>query len=199
MKKIVVISMALVLLTVTLFAKDINAWKTEPNLEQQYNVFKKNLDYWDGKYIVTGAQLDQFNAAFSDSVAALENEVAESSATINELQNELRTANTQLKNTQSELDTSVKNQNAIEVFGLNVEKGVYTLFVSLIIMALIIALGVIFMFYKRSNAVTVKYKNDYKDLKEELETHKKSALERYTKLNMELHQTRMELKNKSFN
>jgi hypothetical protein len=50
--------------------------------------------------------------------------------------------------------------------------------------------------YNRSNKVTVRTKKDYDELKEEFEVHKKDSLERYTKINMELHHTRLQLKKK---
>lgn len=191
-KKYLTLSIILFSVALASFAqKDINAWKSEQNLEQQYQVFKKNLDYWDGKYILTGAQLDEFYNAVDDTVSALENEITEKASQIDALQNNLNETNSQLEETKAELNTSIENQNAIEVFGMNIEKGVYTLFMSLLILVLLIMLGIVFLLYKRSNKVTVRTKKDYEELKEEFEVHKKNALERYTKLNMELHHTRM--------
>ncbi len=193
MKRLVLVVGILFLMSPALFAqKDIEAWKNEKNLEQQYEVFKKNLDYWSGKYIITGKQMDEFYGAFNDSVSALENETKNKATKINALQNDLNAVGKQLEDTKAELETSIKNQNAIEVFGMNIEKSVYTIFMSLFILSLLILLGIIFLLYRRSNAVTIRTKKDYNELKEEFEVHKKNALERYTSLNMELHRTRME-------
>lgn len=194
MKKSIILSMLMFTLSFTSFAqKDINAWKSEQNLEQQYAVFKKNLAYWDGKYILNERQLNDFYSAFRDTVSSLENETVAKANKIDALQNELNATNSQLEDTKAELETSIKNQNAIEVMGMQLEKGVYTMFISLLILALLVALGVVYMLYKRSNKVTVNAKKDYEELKEEFEVHKKNALERYTKINTELHNTRMEL------
>ncbi len=193
MKKYILLSIALLTMFASSFAKDINAWKSEKTLEQQYSVFKENLNFWNGSYFLNEKQLNEFYTALTDSVTVLENEITQKAGAVNSLQNELNSANQQLQNAKKELDTSVKNQNAISVFGMNVEKSIYTLIMSLIILGLLVFVGIVFLLYKRSNKVTHRTKKDYNELKEEFEVHKKNALERYTKLNMELHHTRMEL------
>jgi DNA repair exonuclease SbcCD ATPase subunit len=196
MKRNIILPVLLVCLSVTAFAqKDINAWKSETTIEQQYEVFKENLNFWDGKYFMTPPQLDAYYNALSDSVAELENEIAARASRINELEEELAETNGQLEDTQAELDTSIENRNSISIFGLEMGKGTYPLTMTVIIIALLALLGFLFMLYKRSHNVTARTKKDYKDLKEEFETHKKNALDRYTKINTELHHTRMKLKN----
>lgn len=197
MKRIIILPVLLVCLSVTAFAqKDINAWKSEPNMEQQYEVFKENVNFWDGKYFMTPPQIDAFFKAVNDSVAELENEIATRANRINSLEEELAQINRNLEDTRSELETSIENRNSISVMGLNVSKGAFTLTMTLIILALLALMGFLYMLYKRSHSVTAKTKKDYQDLKQEFETHKKNALDRYTKINTELHHTRMKLKNK---
>ena len=196
MKKFLIFSILAVVLSMTVYAqKDKNAWKEEQNMEQQYIVFKKNLDYWDGKYILNERQFNEFYAVFSDSVEVLENEISDKVNQISALQDDLDATNTQLKQAKAELNTSIKNQEAIEVFGQNIDKRFYTIIVYSIILVLLVMLGAVFILYKRSNTVTVRTKKDFDELKEEFDTHKKNALERYTKINTELHNTRMEMKN----
>lgn len=196
MKRIFILSFLMVSLSAATFGqKDINAWKSEPNIEQQYEVFKENVNFWDGKYFMTPPQLDAFFNALSDSIATLENEVEDRASEINELESELDSNNQQLSNMQTQLDESIENRNAIDFMGQNVDKNVFTLTMSMIILALLAFVGVVFILYKRSNKVTTRTKKDYDELKQEYETHKKNALERYTKINTELHHTRMKLKN----
>ena len=197
MKKFILISIMTMILSLPSVAqKDINAWKEENNLEKQYDVFKENLNFWNGNYFLNETQLNQFFGALRDSVGVLENEIEEKANRINALENRMDSINNKLANTQAELDTSVENQNAITVMGMQLEKGVYTLIISLIILGLLVILAVVFLLYKRSNTVTVRTRRDYDELKQEFETHKKNALERYTKINTELHNTRMQLKNR---
>ena len=197
MRRLVIIFILLTGFSLASFAqRDINAWKNEKNLEQQYQVFKENLNFWDGKFFMNETQLNDYYRAFSDSVDILKQKDADKAITIKELQNQLKSANNQLEETKADLETSIKNRNSIEIFGLKIEKGIYTLILSLIILALIVFVLILYYMYSRSNKITIHTKKDYEELKEEFELHKKDALERYTKINMELHHTRLELKKK---
>jgi len=197
MKKYIILSILLFSLSTFSFAqKNINAWKNEKNLKQQYIVLKENLNFWNGSYFLSEKQLNEFYNALTDSIAVLENKISDKTKTVNNLQNEIDSTNIQLENAKAELNSSIKNQNAIDVFGQNIDKSIYTLFMYTLILALLVFLGILFLLYKRSNKTTVRTKKEYKELKEEFEIHKKNSLERYTKINMELHHTRLELNKK---
>jgi len=197
MKRYIILSI-LFFSTVTLsFAqKNINAWKNEKDLKQQYIVLKQNLNFWNGSYFMSEKQLNEFYKALTDSITVLKKEIANKENALSAIQNELNSTLKQLENTKTELDNSIKNQNSIDVFGIKIDKSMYTFFMYLLIFMLLVFLGILFLFFRRSNKITIRTKKDYKELKEEFDIHKKNALERYTKINMELHHTRLELHKK---
>jgi hypothetical protein len=119
--------------------------------------------------------------------------VVEKSNKITSLQNELNAQKALTNETQLKLDKSVKLQDSITVLGMGIKKGVYTFSMYAFILGVLFLAGLVFLLYKRSNTVTVRTKKEYNELKEEFEAHKKFALDRYTKMNMELHKTRMDL------
>ncbi|MEN8116488.1 MAG: hypothetical protein ABFS16_05885 [Bacteroidota bacterium] len=193
MKKFTLLLVLLVSLSVFSFAKkDLNAWKNENSLEKQYEVFKTNLNFWNGSYFMKPIQMDEFYRALTDSVAALENIVSNNQNQISLLQEELTAQTAETNQIQQKLDDSIKHQNAVGVFGLQLHKSFYTAIISSIILGLLVVLTIVFVMFRRSNMVTIRTKKDYDELKEEFETHKKNSLERYTKINMELHKTRLE-------
>ncbi len=197
MKKNIILSVLLVVVTLTSQAKkDTNAWKNEKSLEQQYVVFKENLNFWNGSFFLKEAQLDELYNALTDSISSLESKMSEEAVQVKSLQRELNTANKTLEGTKAELESSIKNQNAIEIFGQNVDKSIYTFVMSMIILGLLVFLVILFLLFKRNSNVTSRTKKEYSELKEEFEIHKKNALERYTKINMELHHTRLKLNRK---
>ena len=194
MKRHIIFLILLISISLSSFAKkDINAWKKEKNLEQQYVVFKENLNFWNGNYFLSGNQLDEFYNALTDSISVLENSVSAKVKQAASLQHDLDSTKNTLENAKAELDNSIKNQNAIEVFGLNVQKNIYTFIMSMIILGLLVVLGILFLLYRKSSKITARSQKEYNNLKEEFEVHKKNALERYTKINMELHHTRLKL------
>ena len=197
MKRFILFLILLIFVTSISFAKkDINAWKSEENLNQQYVVFKKNLNFWDGSYFLKEFQLNQFYNAVSDSIAVLEKEVLDNKNQALSLQNELNSKIKEAEKIQTELNGSIKRENSIRVFGMNVNKSVYSLSMYMFILGVLVLAGIVFLLYKRSNKITRHTKNDFNELKEEFETHKKNWMERFTKMNTELHRTRMKLNKK---
>lgn len=187
---IVLVSQSLI----SLAQKNTSAWKSEKNLEQQYSVFKKNVNFWSGSYFMKPQQLDEFYGAITDSINLLEKNMLDSQNKIVSLQNELSANKNETADIKTKLAESIKLQNSITVFGMDVNKNVYSYTMYAFILGVLVIAGVVFLLFKRSNTITVRSKKEYVELKQEFETHKKNSLDRYTKMNMELHKTRMELK-----
>jgi hypothetical protein len=197
MKRFTLLLFLLISGTIISFAKkDVNAWKNEKTMNQQYSVFKKNLNYWNGSYYLKELQLNQFYNAVHDSISVLEREVLDNKNRVLLLQNKLDSKIEEAGNIQAELNASIKRENSIHVFGIEINKTVYSLSMYLFILGVLVLAAMVFLLYRRSIVVTLRTKNEFNELKEEFEIHKKNSLERYTKMNMELHKTRMKLNKK---
>ncbi|WP_319272990.1 hypothetical protein [uncultured Draconibacterium sp.] len=194
MKKIVAVILLVFVAFGTFAKKDINAWKQEQNLPGQYRVFKENLNFWNGSYFLKEDQLDDFYDALTDTIGVLEKSVDQKNAQISSLNSEINSKDAQMNSLQEQLDESLKLQNSIVFLGMKINKNAYSVTMYLLIAGVLVLAGFVFLLYKRSLTVMHRTKKDYDELKEEYEVHKKNALERYTKINMELHQTRLELK-----
>jgi len=176
--------------------KDFDAWKAEKSIEQQYTVFKKNLNLWKNYYYLSEPQLNQFFNAMSDTISGIKNEVFERRNQVKLLQNEINLKNQEIIEIQAKLENSVRNQNSVKVLGVYVSKGMFSLTMYILILAVLAFSGIIFTLFSRSNKLTKRIKADYNDLKQEFEIHKKNALERYVKINTELTKARFELNKK---
>ena len=176
--------------------KDFDAWKAEKSIEQQYTVFKKNLNLWKNYYYLSEPQLNQFFNAMSDTISGIKNEVLERRNQVKLLQNEINLKNQEIIEIQAKLENSVRNQNSVKVLGVYVSKGMYLLTMYILILAVLAFSGIIFTLFNRSNKLTKRIQADYNDLKQEFEIHKKNALERYVKINTELTKARFELNKK---
>jgi hypothetical protein len=197
MKKFIVLLIILVSISQFSFAKkDKNAWKNEKNLDDQYTVFKQNLNFWNGSFFMDEAQLNQFYESITDSISALRKEVIDIQNQRKALQNTLDAKIKETNETQAKLDESIKHQNSIQVFGMHINKNVYSVSMYIFILAVLVLAGIAFLLFIIINKTTSHTKKEYKELKEEFEVHKKNSLDRYTKINTELHKTRMELNRK---
>ncbi len=197
MKKITVLLILLGSLSLISFAeKDVNLWKSEKNLEQQFTVFKNNLNFWNGSYFLNEQQLNQFYSALRDSIAVYEKQVTVSNNQANAMREELNSRIKETEEIQSKLKRSNELENSISVFGADVNKSVYSTSMYALIIGVLLICALLFLLYKRSNKITVNTKKDYQELKEEFEIHKKNALDRYVKINTELTRARMDLNRK---
>lgn len=196
MKKIVLFLLIIFSSHLIFAKKDVNAWKNEKTIDQQFTVFKQNLKYWNGSYFFQDPQLDDLYNTLMDSVSVFKNAKIETTKLNASLQSELSSVTAQLQETKEKLGESEKRQNAISVFGIYTNKDVYTLTMSGIILGLVALIGLSFLLNKRSRVLAREAKKDYDELKEEFEIHKKNSLARYTQINTELHHTRLELNRK---
>lgn len=197
MKKKLSILIILFSLTLVTFAKkDTNAWKQENKLEQQYQVFKDNLNFWNGNYFLSPEQMNEFYGALADTIVGLEQEIENGLEKIDQQKQELDARQSLINDTQQKLDDSERLQNAISVLGISINKTLYSTVMYLFILGVLVLAGFIYLLFKKSNKTTRQTKKEYAELKAEYEDHKKQSLDRYTKINMELHKTRMELQKK---
>lgn len=194
MKRFTILLVLLSSISLMTFAKkDINAWKSEKSLDQQFTVFKNNLNFWSGSYFLSELQINQFYNALRDSIAVYEKEVTNSKNQLTVAQSELSAKIKETEEIQKKLNRSIQLENSIAVLGVDVNKSVYTLSIYLLIIGVLLMCGLLFLLYRRSNKITQRTKTDYNELKEEYEIHKKNALDRYVKMNIELNKTRFEL------
>lgn len=196
MKKLVTIAIAMAFISVTSLAKDTDAWKNEQTLEKQYEIFKENLNFWNNNYFLSESQLNDFFGANLDSIAELETRLAASNSKINQQKSELAEKQKLINETQQNLDESKKLQNSITVLGLDINKSLYSTVMYLFILGVMVLAGFMYMLFQKSHKVTRQTQKEYDELKKEHEQHKKTSLDRYTKINMELHKTRLELQKK---
>jgi biopolymer transport protein ExbB/TolQ len=194
MKQVTLLLIFLVSFSFATFAKkDINAWKNAKNLEEQFEIFKENLNFWNGSYFLKEDQINDFYKALRDSIGVYEKLVVESREKSQKLQEELNAKIEEAKAIQAKLDRSMELENSISLFGVDINKTVYSTSMYLLIVGVLLVAVLLLLLYKRSNKITAHTKRDYEDLKEEYETHKKNALDRYVKINNELTRARMEL------
>ena len=197
MKKLIVPLLILVFTSqFSLAKKDANAWKNETNMDEQFSVFKQNLNFWNSSYFLSEIQLNEFYTAITDTILVMKKEVANVHMQRETMQKDMDANNKLTQETQIKLEESIKNQNSIRVFGIYINKDVYSITMYIIILGVLALAGIVFLLFIRSNKTTAHTKREYNELKEEFELQKKNSLDRYTKINTELHKTRMELNRK---
>lgn len=193
MKKLILIFVISVFTLNAYAKKDIGAWKKESKLETQFSVFKQNLNLWDGYLFFKPYQIDELFSAVNDTISNLETNISEKSVKINELENTISGLQSDLSSTQLNLDESLKREDSFSTLGIEISKGSFATIMYTITLLLIIGVGILFFLFKQSHAITKEAKEKFEDLDKEFDVHKKNNLERFTKLNRELHDAKMKL------
>ncbi|MEN8136899.1 MAG: hypothetical protein ABFR62_00515 [Bacteroidota bacterium] len=194
MRRVAAFVLIMMTLSISAFAKkDINAWKKEVKIEEQFSVFKKNLNLWDGYLFFKEYQINEFYKALNDTISNLENTIVSDRETISNLETTITSLNADLKSTQGNLDESLTREDSFSTMGLQISKGSFATIMYVTAIVLLILVGVFFFLYKQSYQITREAKDKFEDLEKEFDAHKKNNLERFTKLNRELHDAKMKL------
>ena len=191
MKKVIILSMVMMMSFSAFAKKDINAWKKETTTDKQFSVFKKNLNFWSGSLFFKEHQINEFYKALNDTINGLETKISTDKSTISELKLTISSLNQDLENTQTKLDESLTREDSFSTLGFQVSKASFATIMYAIAIILLVLVGIFVFLYKQSHQITRDAKNKFDDLEKEFDQHKKNNLEKCTKLNRELHDCKM--------
>ncbi|QCR22540.1 hypothetical protein C1N53_09460 [Pontibacter sp. SGAir0037] len=166
-------------------------------LEKQYESLKSNSNTWQGYKVVNINTLESFWKSVQETVAAkdqkLNNFEAEAEAKLQEArkdvagqQQQLQTMQNEIKQKEADIQQSMHDITHISVLGIDVPKQLYIILNSGIILALLIALGVIAVQHKSSKSVATEKRKAYDQVAQELNDYMKNARERELKIKREL-------------
>lgn len=170
---------------------------TNAQLEKQFENLKSTSNRWQDFKVVKISKLDSFWDSVKETVAAkdrkLENFAAEADAELQQaLQNvtaqeqQLQDMQSEMKKKEAEIQQSMHDITHISVLGIDVPKPLYLLLTGGIILALLVALGVMALQHKNSKRVAAEKRKAYEDIEHELNVHIKNAREREQKIKREL-------------
>ena len=130
--------------------------------------------------------IDSLNAAKLD-IATLNSELTERNV-------EIETLNTDLGRAKNERDQAIRTKDSFTLLGIEMNKGVYSTILWIVILALALFGTIMFLLFKRAHVVTSQTGRELENLKEEHEEYQKSAREKYEKLVVSHHNGLMKMK-----
>lgn len=163
----------------TLFGQD--------NLQQQFEEFyQKETSSWEEYKLIKQPKLKNFWSVVMDTLDHKESQIRSSRQTIASLNADLESIAVELASTKAALAESETLNDSISFVGIVMSKAAYNIMVWIIILALAVGVGVVYLMYMRSNAVTKKSVKAFAKLEVEFNDHKNSAREKQAKLKREL-------------
>jgi hypothetical protein len=156
------------------------------NLNSQFQYIITKTESFQQYQVVKRTLLHKLKKNTLDSIQSLKTKQNDLIAQVKDLKSELSSLEVSLKETQEKFETATKEKDSLKLFGMLITKSTYYLIVLTIILGLIAALAVVFILFKRSNAITIKTKDTLTNTQNEFEKHRKWALEKEQKLSREL-------------
>lgn len=130
-----------------------------------------------------------------DTLNATKLEVEQLNSKLKERDFQIETLNSDLSRTKNEKDEAIRNKDSFSIFGIQMNKGLYSSVMWLIILGLAALTVLMVGLFRRSHLITSQVKDEFHSTQEEFEQYRKSSREKYEKLVISHHSEIMRLKN----
>lgn len=186
MKKESILIIALFLISFSAISQVNRKFIDTGSVENQIDfVINKSNNYQEYK-VVQKTWLYRLKSHVIDSVKSLKKEIQENKTLISSQNAKIDSLSKILKSTNTDLASVNKEKDRINFLGIQTTKPVYNTILWTIIGGLL-AFTLFFIFkFKNSNTLTKHAENSLKEIEEEFEEHRKTALEREQKVRRQL-------------
>jgi hypothetical protein len=150
----------------------------ESPIEGQFEYVYKNSNDYEEYKVVKRWQLGQLKEHVLDTLTLLKGQLHQKEVMISDKQAAIDSLLILNANVNQALQKTNEEKNSIPFMGIMLQKTVYNSILWSLIGGLAAGLFLFIFLFKRSNRMTVGYKNDLSGLKNEFETFRKRALER---------------------
>lgn len=159
---------------------------TEGTLENQFEyVIQRSNNYQDYK-VVKRDWLTQLKAHVLDSLDAINKDMVKNASTIKNQDEEIRDLKDNLENTKNQLDSTIKEKDSMQLFGLQLSKTGYNVILWSVIAGLLVLLIIFIFKFKSSNSITRETNKKLLEIEDEFEEHRRTAVEREQKVRRQL-------------
>ncbi len=144
--------------------------------------------------VVKIVMMNKLRSNVLDSLKLIKSKLVNSNQKIEEQKKQISGVTANLAQVTDKMNYAIKEKDSFSFLGMLISKTAYNTILWFVIIGLIIVCVFIFLLFKRSNDITIKIKESLNDKQEELDTHRKWALEREQKLARELNKIKMKYK-----
>lgn len=164
------------------------------SLKAQFDYVYEKSETYEQYKVVKISTFNLLKSSSNDSVKFYRDNLAESNKEIANLKNTVEQKEVKITTLTADLDAVTNSKNSMFFLGAELSKGAYNTMMWGIVFGLMVLGIVLFLMFKRSNSVTNETKHRLKEVEEEYESHRKSALKREQKLARELMDERLKHK-----
>lgn len=155
------------------------------SLKEQLNYLDEHTRIYDNYRAIREDMFQKLKGNISDSLSSFENKIIELNRNRSVLNHTIDTLKKSIETARTNLVEMTKSKNSISVLGMQVNKTAYNNIMWIIVAALVAALLIGFLIFKRNLSAMFNSKNEYQDLKTEFDTYRKTSREAREKMTMD--------------
>lgn len=156
------------------------------DIKEQFEYLYKKSNTFEQYKVIPITSYNTLKQNATDSIQMYKKEVTDHLKEITSLNTKLETGNTEIKQIKEELATAQDSKNSIKLLGMATDKNAYKLLMWGVIFGLIITSVILYLMYKRGHQVVLEARTRLKEVQEDFEKHRKSAISREQALGHEL-------------
>ncbi|TYQ00490.1 hypothetical protein C7447_1011106 [Tenacibaculum adriaticum] len=158
-----------------------------PNtIENQFLKVYKNASNWQEYKMIKRVNFLNFQKNILDSVSIIKKDVLSKQESINQQASTIISLNDNISKLNEDLSIAISKEDAISLFGMQLNKAVYNTLLWGIILGLLAGMFFFLFKFKNSNILTNEAKKNLAVIEQEFEVHRKKAIEKEQKLRRQL-------------
>ncbi len=182
MKKQLILAFVLIAVTTSFFAQANRKFIDTGSVNNQFDyLINKSYKYKNYKNVDIN-WLYKLKSNVTDSLSASKKLISNNYHIINTQKNTIDSLNTSLSLSKKSITNLTNEKQSISFFGIQFSKAFFKSLLFSIIGILIILLVYFIARFKQSNTITIQTKDSLKELEDEFDIHRKTALEREQKV-----------------
>jgi len=184
-----IMKFSITLLIAVLFSTTTFSQETIPQqntVDSQFRTLYKNSNNYQEYKVVKKSAYGVLHTNVLDSLKNFKTQIQRKNALINTQKSTIDTLEKNNKEVNTKLTTAISKIDSIDILGIQLAKGLYSLILFVIIFILAATLALFMYKFKNSNVVTTTAKSNLELIETEFNLFRKKALEREQKLRRQL-------------
>lgn len=154
---------------------------TSAPIESQYDIMVQKSPVYQAYKNIRIDYVNKFSVNLKDSIQAYDQKIESLNSLLNQEISKTEQLQAHIDTDKATIDGLNKEKESFEVFGIMTTKSTYSSVMFGVIVILLVALLLFIYRFNSANSITQKAKQDLKELEEEFDQHRKTALKREQK------------------
>ncbi|GJQ06103.1 hypothetical protein [Capnocytophaga cynodegmi] len=165
---------------------NVQVKKKQNTLNEQFETLVEKANSWQSYKIIDRAKLGSYQKNVIDSLQSIKSKIQAQQDIINGHEGEVKKLNEKISELENNLEKTQNEKDSVNFLGFLLPKSTYSLMMWSFLLVLACLLFFYVYKYVNGSAITKKSLQDLRELQEEYENYRKSAIEREQKVRRQL-------------